>query len=48
MVLVISKEHVEETTAILRAEGEIVYEVGELIERREEGCEIKNMHVWAQ
>lgn len=46
MVLVVGREHVEETKARLQEFGESVFVVGELVPRTGEDCVVKNMHVW--
>ena len=48
MILVVSKEKADEAKKVLESEGEKVFEVGVLEKRLEgEGCQIKNMDVWA-
>ena len=47
MVLVVSKEHVEDATRILEDAGETIYRVGQLRAReKEEGCIIRHSDCW--
>jgi homoserine kinase len=48
MILVVSREKVDEVRGVLEGEGEKVYEVGVVEKRSEggEGCEISGMEVW--
>ncbi|KAF2142942.1 uncharacterized protein K452DRAFT_248579 [Aplosporella prunicola CBS 121167] len=46
MVLVVDKSNVEEATKVLSEAGEKVYQIGSLVKRSGEGCEVKNMGVW--
>ena len=46
MVMVVSQEHVKETVEELRRAGETVYNVGNVTERGEYGCVLKNLDAW--
>ncbi|KAF1985034.1 phosphoribosylformylglycinamidine cycl [Aulographum hederae CBS 113979] len=48
MVCVVAPEKVKEAREVLEGEGEVVYEVGRLINRNDEAesCVMKNMEVW--
>lgn len=46
MVLVVQEELVMQTILELENAGEEVFEVGKLVERREEGCLLKNLDAW--
>ena len=46
MVLVVASEDVEQTVGVLKESGETVFEVGRLVERREDGCILMNMEAW--
>ncbi len=46
MVLLVSQENVGQTMEVLKAEGEILYIVGKVVERQGEVCVVKHMSVW--
>ena len=47
MVCVVSKEEVERVKSLLEKEGEIVFVIGDLVERRsDEGCLLEGLSVW--
>lgn len=46
MVMVVSEEKVNEVMEELEKAGEKVYRVGSLVERKGEGCILKNLHAW--
>jgi len=47
MVMVVEKDKVNAAVHELQSAGEMVWQVGELIDRTNDGCVIKNMGVWA-
>ncbi len=46
MVMVVSQEHVKETTEELEKAGETVYKVGSVTERLGKGCTLRNTEAW--
>ncbi|ODQ54439.1 phosphoribosylamine--glycine ligase [Saitoella complicata NRRL Y-17804] len=46
MVIAVEASKKDEVLSVLRAEGEIVYEIGRLIAREDEGCVLKNIERW--
>lgn len=46
MVMVVSREHMDEAMEELQKVGETVYNVGSLIERERDGCVLKNLDAW--
>ena len=46
MVMVVSQEHMNETMEELTKAGETVYNVGSVVERRQDGCVLKNLDAW--
>lgn len=46
MVMVVSEEKVNEVMGELEKAGETVYKVGNLVERKAEGCILKNIQAW--
>ena len=48
MVLVVKKEDSKQAMAELRDAGETVFEIGKLVERREESCVLRNLEAWRE
>ena len=46
MVMVVEESKLDQTLQVLRSAGETVWEVGRLIERKDEGCVVDNMKAW--
>lgn len=46
MVLVVDSSVADEAQRQLSESGETVFRIGRLIQRRDEGCVVQNMHVW--
>ncbi|CAK7271156.1 Bifunctional purine biosynthetic protein ADE1 [Sporothrix epigloea] len=47
MVIAVGAAEVPQVTSILKAAGETVFQIGQLVERRNEGCVLQNLYVWA-
>lgn len=48
MVVVVRREDVERVVGELRERGERVFEIGRLVERRGEGCVLRNLEAWRE
>ena len=48
MVLVVKKEDSTQAMAELRDAGETVFEIGKLVERKEESCVLRNLEAWRE
>ena len=46
MVLVVASEHVVQTVSDLKEAGETVFEIGRLVERKDEMCILSNLGAW--